>query len=394
MSSSYGIRGHNIFEYNPPYASSPSLYECEDDDEDIDAQIDPNLCNYTCNYTLPSGDLDGGLPITATPQLEQLYYFVCGCCGRPSPKFNDKMITFNRDELEQREDLLLCWECRINCFPGLEKWRFKDIFHRSPGSTLPFDSMIRVLSPRSFHGGKRADWQTREIRPHEHRKHRTAFRRKLIPGIPYIWPLWSVKIGPKKKAGKSTLNQANVSTGGSLGKSLEKPNEESLHTKIPTSKNATEPKIKPYKCVLCLAAFAKPSDFVDHISRYMGRYKSTRCTEEELRDNPPPKSKRLLPSNVFARYEEAKAHFLNTTTFAKYHGDVTADDIQNFIEHDSQDDMLEIGLTEWRNHGKSEIIPAEAIAIGVDEEPIAKPPSFRHTTWQTASQPWNQLPVY
>ncbi|RVD88871.1 uncharacterized protein DFL_003042 [Arthrobotrys flagrans] len=378
MSSSTQYYTAPLVDYGPPNSSffDASAHDGEKIDPNLDhqLQIDPDLENY--RYT-PSGNINNQLSVRFRQPNQhnthmQEFYFRCGCCRKDGPTFTEEMITFRLEELRIKEDLLLCRECQTDRFPGLEEWRFRDIFKNS--AAIPSNAMIRVLSPRSYHNGQQSSWQKEKIPPHLHRNRYSpdVCRRWLIPSLPFVWPLWSVKAEPIGGAEVPTSESTSGSTeeliDKTLHESLKELPEESFEAEAPADGNITKPKIIPYKCALCgRERDEKPSDFLDHIARYMGRFKSSLCTEEEKRENLPRRKKRL-PLDLFARYGDALSHLRNTTTFAKYHGHVSSKDIEDCIELNSQDDILRRGLAEWRKRkqtsaGSREIILAEARPI-------------------------------
>ncbi|KAK6499080.1 hypothetical protein TWF481_011649 [Arthrobotrys musiformis] len=305
---------------------------------DIDPNIDPNLETY--QYTPPSDTTEQEEAIRFPQQNHSLatsehetvtnrFYFRCGCCGERGPEFTEDMITFQICELRPEEDLLLCWTCWTEYYPGLEKWRVRPIF--KPTAMLP-ETMIRALAPRSFHNKRQSEWQTEYIPPHQHNLNQyrlKVYRRWLIPGIPYIWPLWSVKNGskvpPKLSAAAARLE----------GK---RPQEfESFNSPVKELPQEL-PQEFPEESVDGNTRKKEPIIYHDHIAGYMGRYRSTICTKEEIAKEHKDRPNKELPINLFGRYEFALNHINKTLKFGKYHCKDTP--IEDAVDVNSQDDVF------------------------------------------------------
>ncbi|KAF3147404.1 hypothetical protein TWF594_002625 [Orbilia oligospora] len=378
MSSSYAIADHNAtIECDLDGTGIPGSYDLSD--EYIAYHIDPDLHLHT--YKPPFVEPDPESPIPPPQRKEdsastKMFYFCCGCCGKQGPNFNKDMITFEIRELRAKEDLLLCCECRSNCFPDLETWRCRDIFKEGP--TVPWLSgfMVRVLSPRSSHGGRLVDESENKV------PKSAEFVRWLIHSIPSIWPFWSPHDGTQSVEMPTVELAREV-----IDDNLEDLSEGSDHG---NGKKVNRPK-KFYRCVLCSYEKSKPSRFVDHIAGYMGRYRSKLCTEEEIEKESDKSPNKYLPINLFGRKDYAKKHILDTTRFEKYHGRrISEDKVYRYIDLNPQDNILERGLATWREKCGTDIILAEAIAVGVIEPPT-KPPSTHHTTRQAILQRQNQV---
>ncbi|KAK6513658.1 hypothetical protein TWF506_008097 [Arthrobotrys conoides] len=249
MSFSHSVQDQDdnaVFDYYLSDTSVPSGGEYND--EDINYHIDPNLDQYSNRPAF--GKMNDESSIQSLQQEgnnlnNKLFFFSCGCCGRHGPNSTENMITFNVNELRIKEDLMICWECRIDCFPDLEKWRIRHIFKNCP---WPSDFMIRVLSPRSCHDG-----QTGYALEGKEPKNVNAVVRWLPPSIPIVWPLWSghsemrpVKASNKGPGGKLTNDNLDISFEGLESKS-------GIGTLV-------EKKI--YRCILCSKEEDKVSRFV------------------------------------------------------------------------------------------------------------------------------------
>ncbi|KAF3220350.1 hypothetical protein TWF679_009724 [Orbilia oligospora] len=378
MSSSYAIADHDTtVEYDLEDTGISGNYDLSD--EYIAYHTDPDLHLHT--YKSSFVEQDPGSSIQPPQRKEdnastESFYFFCGCCGKQGPIFNREMITFKIGELRVKEDLILCCECRSNCFPDLEAWRCRGIFKEGP--TIPWSPgfMVRVLSPRSLHGGRLIDAPENKV------PKSAEFVCWLIPSIPSIWPLWSAHDGTQSAEIPSVELAREV-----VDDDLEDLSEGSDHR---NGKKVERPK-KFYRCALCSYEKSKPSRFVDHIARYMGRYRSKLCTEEEIEKESDKSPNKYLPINLFGRKDYAKKHILDTTRFEKYHGRrISEDKVYDYIDLNPQDNILERGLATWREKSGTDIILAEAIAVGVFEPPT-KPPSTHHTTRQTILQRQNQV---
>ncbi|KAK6352170.1 hypothetical protein TWF730_009002 [Orbilia blumenaviensis] len=259
----------------------------------------------------------------------QWYYFLCGYCGSRGPRFCDGMITFEQQGLRKDEDLILCHMCWNLKFVGLDKWRIRPIFNANSGQEP--HAMIRVLSLRSLHDTEPNRWQEVVSRSDP----KEVCRRWLPPSLPFVWPLWSVEPKPRKARRSSKLLVVE-----GANRALDEP------TSRPRSKSISEPSEGPFECELTGERFSKASKFIEHIAGYLGRYRSSICTEEEIEEYSRTSSTKRLPRNLFARFDSAKSHITDTVQFKKYHGPIPEDGLgcEGRIEENCPDDVLRRGI--------------------------------------------------
>ncbi|EPS37242.1 hypothetical protein H072_9046 [Dactylellina haptotyla CBS 200.50] len=266
-------------------------YEPSIDQEETDQIL---FIQQRCNHvTIPAPkctDFDG----VPTGWIQ----FKCSKCSALSPPFHQMrdsgvQLNFQLDELSP-DDLLLCKMCHTNDFLGLEKCRIHDIFQ--PTLHFPKKSMIRVLALKSTQNGVLQDWQSSNYDPEKDSRHQIDNNVRWIPPVfPFVWPLWSLE--------------------------------------------------NPIRCLLCPKeknhTCKKRSDYVDHLSSELGRYRCTICVDSPFRFH---KAKNL-PAHLFARHDDAKKHIERKT-----HPQIKGTNAKHVIVLNDQEVVSQLGRAFMRKN--------------------------------------------